>query len=147
MKQFLLMLGMATLISCSASQVPTKWSHLGIAEKGLVKVEKQTDENGLYAQYRGVSRDDLLRSISQSLVASGYVKVGTAFDGNVIGFTKGKDQLAVKVDQLDDTLYLAIFNEKGKEPLLHGVVFRKYVAGPGVSGEEAKARLLKELEK
>ena len=148
MKRFLLVLGIVLiLVSCSAVQLPARWSHLGITEKGLVRVEKETDANGLYLEYRGVSREELLDSVSESLVASGYVKVGTAFDATVLGFAKGSDKLAVKVDQFGPSLYLAIFNEKGKEPLLHGVVFGKYVEEPGASGKDAKAQLLEDLKK
>lgn len=142
---FLFALGVFIMAACSDPQLPKKWSDLRITKEGLVQVEKGTDENGFYVEYSGISREDLLRRVSQSLIASGYAHVSTAFDGKVIGFIKGEDKLAVKIDQFGDTLYLAIFNEKGKEPLLHGVVFGKYTTGPPVSGDKAKGILLKEL--
>ena len=109
-----LTLGISLLCECSTNEIPDKWKDLKITDKGLVEIEKETDENGLYLKYEGISRDDLLRNVSHSLVASNYKEVGTAFKGSVIGFIKGDDKLAVKIDQFDKTLYLAIFNEKGK---------------------------------
>jgi hypothetical protein len=76
--------------------------------------------------------------------AVGYQKYGEAFDGNVIGYARGTSQLAVKIDDLD-AQYLAIFNENGKEPLLHGVVFGRYALGEPVTGDQAKEALLNEL--
>jgi hypothetical protein len=51
----------------------------------------------------------------------------------------------MKIDQFGVKLFLAVFNEKGKDPLLHGVVFGKYKIGRTVSGDKAKEILLKEL--
>jgi hypothetical protein len=140
-----IMLGAMLVAACSSSKLPAKWEELGVSKEGLVKVESETDQNGLYLEYRGRSRESILDSATQSLTGAGYKKIGVAFDGEVLGFEKEKDQLAVKVDQFGDSFYLAIFNEHGKEPLLHGVVFGKYTLGPKVSGDEAKQQLLKEL--
>ena len=63
----------------------------------------------------------------------------------VKGFIKGNDKLAMKIDPFGVKLFLAVFNEKGKDPLLHGVVFGKNKIGRTVSGDKAKEILLKEL--
>lgn len=136
-------------LSCSSPdsqvQTPKKWIELGITTDGLVEVESNSDENGFYAKYAKTSREVLIKKISENLVAVGYKQVGTAFDGYVLGFAKGEDKLALKVDQFGEDLYLALFNEKGKEPLLHGVVFEKYSVGERVTGDEAKDMLRQEL--
>lgn len=35
-----------------------------------IGVIASTDENGFYLEYSGISRDDLLRSVSQSLISA-----------------------------------------------------------------------------
>jgi hypothetical protein len=146
MRFFLVIVLAIIMTSCSDPKVPTKWAELKITNEGFEKVEKETDQNGYYVIYSGISRDQLLKNVSQSLFAAGYKEVGTAFGGSVLGYAKDQDRLAVKIDQLDGKLYLAIFNENGKEPLLHGTVFGKYVATPVASKDEAKKALQKDLE-
>ena len=47
----------------------------------------------------------------------------------MLGFSAGDRQLAVKVDSLP-VLVLSVFDAQGKEPLLHGLCFGRYRAGP-----------------
>ncbi len=132
--------------ACSSQAIPPEWEELGIAGDGLVRVEKESDENGLYLEFRDRSRESLYESARKALERSGYTQSRVAFDGDVLGFERNDDQLVVKVDEFGGSSHLAIFNERGKDPLLHGVVFGKYTLGPKVSGEEAKKQLLQELE-
>ena len=138
---------LAALVACSAPPAPTQWRGIPVVKDNLVRVEDTTNPHGLYVEYKGISREALLQRTTASLLGAGYAKVSIAFDGNVLGFSKGTDQLAVKVDQFGETLYLAIFDEGGKEPLLHGVVFGKYKVGEVKSGPEATEMLRDELEK
>jgi len=127
------------MTACSSPPVPVKWRGISVVKTNLVRVEEATNSHGLYLEYKGLSRDVLLQRATASLLGAGYKKAGIAFDGTVLGFSKGTEQLAVKVDQFGETLYLAIFDEGGKEPLLHGVVFGKYtVSGVKPRPEAAK---------
>jgi len=58
----------------------------------LSSVEDATDEHGLYLEYKGAKREQLLKQIEENLLDGGYVKVGEAFDGAVLGFSKGEDK-------------------------------------------------------
>jgi hypothetical protein len=142
---FLITIGISLFCSCSSTKIPEKWDVLKITNKGLIEIEKETDENGLYLKFEGISRNDLLKNVKESLNAANYEEIGDAFEGRVIGFTNGEENLAVKIDQFDKTLYLAIFNENGKEPLLHRVVFGKYNVNRIASGEKAREMLNDEL--
>ena len=88
------------------------------------------DAHGYYADYAGADADNLWAKVTTALKAAGYADACTAFGGNVRGFAKGDDKLATKIDSLGGPLSLSIFDEQGKEPLLHGVCFGKYTAGP-----------------
>ncbi|WP_260295059.1 hypothetical protein [Sedimenticola hydrogenitrophicus] len=147
MKKLIIASGFLAMAAFAAPQLPANWANLNITDRGMVQVEKETDENGLYVEYKGLSREELLGSVVQALNRAGYVLVGTALDGVVAGFANGKERLALKIDQFGDSLFLAIFNEKGKEPLLHGMVFGQYTAKRAASGDQARELLLKGLEK
>lgn len=146
MKTLLYLLAMLTLVACS-SDVPSRWSFLQYPKEHLSAVGSSTNEHGIYIEYEGGSRVQLLQQVEAGLKAAGYVKVAEAFEGTVLGYSKGEDKLAIKVDQFGETLFLAVFDAQGMEPLLHGVVFGKYQLGEPTSGVKAKAQLLKELEK
>lgn len=139
-------LGAAALAACSPA-APTEWRGIPVVKDQLVKVEGDTNDHGLYAVYSGVSRAEVFQRTAAAMAGAGYTKVGEAFEGSVHGYTKGSEQLAVKVDQFGDQLFLAVFDAKGKEPLMHGVMFGKYQLGEKTTGQEAKDQLLKELAK
>lgn len=139
------LLGVLLLSACGPKEIPENWRYIKLPTAGFVRVEDNTDENGLYIEYQGASREELFRQVSAAMVAAGYSAHGEAFHGTVVGFQRGESQLAMKIDQFGESLYVAIFNEHGKEPLLHGVVFGRYTLGPEVSGEQARRSLLKEL--
>ena len=127
-----------------SNDVPKNWRDIVLPAAGFVRVEKESDENGLYVEYRDVSCEVLLAGVSSALVAAGYTRCGEALEGNVLGFEKGASQVAVRIDG-GETLYLAIFNENGVDPLLHGVVFGRYELGQTIEGEDARSMLFKEL--
>lgn len=143
---FISILGAAVVAACSPA-VPAEWRGIPVVKDQLVKVEGDTNEHGLYAVYSGVSRAEVFQRMAAAMAGAGYTKVGEAFEGSVHGYTKGAEQLAVKVDQFGDQLFLAVFDAKGKEPLVHGVMFGKYQLGEKTTGQEAKDQLLKELAK
>jgi hypothetical protein len=140
------LLGVLLLSACGSKDIPENWRYITLPTAGFVRVGDATDENGLYLEYQGVSREELFRQVSAALIAAGYSIHGEAFHGTVVGFERGESRLAMKIDQLDE-LYVAIFNEHGKEPLLHGVVFGRYILGPEVTGEKARQMLLEDLGK
>lgn len=109
--------------------IPAAWAPLNLPSSGLEVVSADTDEHGFYADYRGSDRQALLDEVSRRLVAAGYTQSCTAEDGYVLGFSKGERQLAAKVDAVG-VLMLSVFDESGKEPLLHGLCFGRYHAGP-----------------
>lgn len=138
---------LALCLSACSADIPYRWRSFPYPKEHLSKVEKETDDHGIYIEYSGVSREQLLKQVEANLIAAGYAKVGEEFSRTVLGFSKGEERLAVKVDQFDKKLFLAVFDAQGKEPLLHGVVFGKYKLGEVVTGSEAKDKLLNELGK
>jgi hypothetical protein len=125
--------GRATATSAAAAaDVPKRWADLRLPADGLKEVLARTDAHGYYAdyEYAGPDPSGLWAKVATALKAAGYAPACTAFDGNVRGFAKGGDKLAAKIDAFPGVLSLSIFDEQGKEPLLHGVCFGKYTAGP-----------------
>jgi hypothetical protein len=133
----------------STSAIPAAWSGLGIPTARLVRVLPESNEHGFYADYSG-SRELLLARIVDGLATAGYSRSCTALDGDVIGFSNGRRQLALKIDLLPEP-YLSLFDEQGKEPLLHGLCFGRYREGPwrtlSQAEKEELARSLEEDEK
>ena len=109
--------------------LPAAWAPLDLPTAGLVVVSPETNEHGFYADYRGSDRQALLDEVARRLVAKGFTRSCAAEDGYVLGFTKGGRQLAVKVDVIG-VLVLSVFDAKGKDPILHGLCFGRYRAGP-----------------
>ena len=89
-----------------------------------------TNEHGYYADHSGADAAALWAKVSTALRAAGYAPVCNVLDGRVRGFAKGDDKLTAKIDTFGDVLSLSIFDEQGKDPLLHGVCFGKYKLGP-----------------
>lgn len=146
MKGAFVLVTMLAVSGCSGGGLPARWSGLPVPEAGLVAVEDGTDQNGLYLEYRGWTVEQLFESVSHSLEAAGYVRTRSVLEGRVLGFEKNQERLAVKVDQFGSSLYVSIFNEAGKDPLLHGVVFGKYTLGETVTGDRAKEMFIREIE-
>lgn len=139
-----LALVLALVVGACSVDVPARWRALPYPKGKLSSVEETTDQHGLYLVYHRGDREQLLKEVETALMGAGYKNVGEALDGAVLGFAKGEDRLAVKVDQFGEKLYLAIFDEAGKEPLLHGVVFGKYRLGEAQTGADAKQQLIEE---
>ena len=122
------------------SAVPAEWLALGVPTAGLVRVLPESDEHGIYADYADREEAVLFDEVSRGLAAAGYSQVCTAVDGHVVGFSNGHRQLALKIDLLPEP-YLSLFDAEGKEPLLHGLCFGRYRAGPSrtLTQEEKEA--------
>lgn len=117
-------------LACRA-KVPDAWKELGLPDKGLKKVYDDTDDNGFYADYAGINAAILRKTVASALKVAGYSQACEAFNGAVVGYAKGEQRLAVKIDLLGDVIGLSVFNERGKERLIHGACFGKYKLGPG----------------
>jgi hypothetical protein len=124
--------GPAATATATAADVPKRWADLRLPTDRLKKVLARTDAHGYYAdyEYAGADQGGLWEKVATALKAAGYAPACTAFGGNVRGFAKGDDKLAAKIDAFPGVLSLSIFDEQGKEPLLHGVCFGKYQLGP-----------------
>ena len=118
--------------AAAATGVPKRWADLRLPTDGLKEVLARTDAHGYYAdhEYAGADLGGLWEKVATALKAAGYAPACTAFGGNVRGFAKGDDKLAAKIDAFPGVLSVSIFDEQGKDPLLHGVCFGKYTAGP-----------------
>ncbi len=128
------------------SDVPKAWSDVGVPAAGLLRVLPESDEHGFYADYAGRDRTALLAEVSRGLVKAGYSRSCTAIDGLVLGFSNGHHQLALKIDTLPE-LSLSLFDANGKEPLLHGLCFGRYRAGPWRTlSKEEKDALARDVE-
>jgi hypothetical protein len=119
---------------------------LNLPTEGMVRVLPESDEHGLYVDYCGKDRQLLLEDVSRRFVSAGYLQACTAEDGYVLGFSKGTETVAVKVDQVG-VLALSIFDEHGLDPILHGLCFGKYRAGPSHTRDaREKEELIRRLE-
>jgi hypothetical protein len=106
----------------------------------------ESNQHGFYAEYAGRDREALLAEASRGLLKAGYSQSCSAEEGYVLGFSKGSRQLALKIDLLPGP-FLSLFDEKGSEPLLHGLCFGKYRAGPPQElSQEEKEALIKDIE-
>ena len=137
--------GIAALASCASNSEPPIWQGISFPSAGFESVEGTSNEHGIYLVYHDLEYQDLFTELEQSLGQAGYSKVGEAFDGAVVGFVKERSEIAMKVDQFGSTFYVALFDEKGKEPILHKLVFGRAELGPKLTDEEAKAQILKDF--
>ncbi len=117
---------------------------MGLPTDSLVKVSEDTDEHGYYADYTGVTEQELKSRVEKAFDAAGFQYAGDAFDGLAWGYQSNEEKYAVKIEYTGSTLHLSVFSEKGIDPLIHGVVFSKYSEGEKITGEAAKEMLLKD---
>jgi hypothetical protein len=127
------------LLACSARKtspgpnqlqvVPEPWVKLVPAD-GLELVRKETNEHAFLADYRGCTAEQLLARVDRTFVGAGYKRTCTQFEGVVRGYTKGLENLLVKVDTFGSVQALLVGNERGPEPLLYGVCFKGYQLQP-----------------
>jgi hypothetical protein len=109
--------------------VPKRWADLHLPADGLQKVTADTNAHGYYAEYAGTEDAVLWQKLSAAMQAAGYAPACNVLDGRVRGFSKGSEKLVAKIDTIGGTL-LSLFDEKGSDPMLHGVCFGKYHLGP-----------------
>ena len=126
MKSLYLLLAAISLSACASIDMPAKWKGLGISTEGLVSIERDSDNNGLYAEYQGVDQTALFNRVSNTLLTDGYKKSGDAFDGTIVGYVKNGDRLAMKVEQIGSNVRLSIFDGNSRNRILHGIIFGKY---------------------
>jgi hypothetical protein len=119
-------------LSTSSAPLLKRWSALHLPQDGLQALQPQTNEHGYYADYAGADEAALWAKVSAAMTAEGYAPACHLFDGHVRGFAKGDDKLVAKIDTLG-VLALSIFDEQGKDALLHGVCFGKYQLGPATT--------------
>jgi hypothetical protein len=127
LRQVLLFLFAIAVAGCKR-KVPAPWSQLDLPTAGLKEIDPDTDEHGYYAEYARTDRDGLLAEMSERLRSAGYKPACTALEGTVLGFSRGEHNIALKVDAVPE-LWLSIFDEHGKNNLLHGVCFGRYQLG------------------
>jgi hypothetical protein len=116
--------------ACSrgSKNFPFPWSELKLPLENLIRVTKGSDQHSLYAEYADFPVENLEAEVRRRLTAVGYVPACELFDGSVQGFMRGDHQILVRIDSFgpNKLSYLAIFDEKGKENLLHGSCFGRY---------------------
>ena len=146
MRTLLTLLGFVGLASCSFVTTPPVWHGIQFPDRGFYDVEDNSNDHGLYLVYRDREHAELFASIEGALAKAGFTKVGVALEGRVVGYEKGDTRLAMKVDQIAERAYVAVFDRNGKEPLLHMLAFGEATVGETITGESARERLLKEVE-
>jgi hypothetical protein len=107
-----------------------RWTSLHLPTDSLKAVLPATNEHGYYADYAGRDEAALWAKVSGAMHTARYIPGCNVLDGRVRGFIRGEDKLAAKIDTFGDVLSLSIFDEQGKDPMLHGVCFGKYKLGP-----------------
>jgi hypothetical protein len=118
------------ILNSCAEKMPERWDFLAIPKSGLKKVHEQSDNNGLFVDYkRDISHVELLNGIDSALINSGYKLTCNELDGFVRGYASKEENLIVKIDLLD-CIALSIFNEKAGDALIYGVCFKGYKLMP-----------------
>ena len=146
MRITLLVAGLALLAAVGAAscrkraapgELPKRWAELQLPTEGLLKVDERTDEHTFAANYPGRSDAPLLAKVSAALRNAGYTPACNLFDGHVLGFAKGPDQLVVNTIRLgppmaprEGLLILKIVDQKSPEASMHGVCFGSVKLGP-----------------
>jgi hypothetical protein len=120
----------------AAIELPKRWAELRLPTDGLLKVDARTDEHNFSAHYPGLDDVPLLAKVSAALERAGYAPACNLFDGHVLGFAKGSDQLVAKVVRLgppmsppEGLLILKIADQKSPDASLHDVCFGKAKLG------------------
>jgi hypothetical protein len=118
-------------------ELPRRWAELQLPTDGLLKVDTRTDEHTFAAHYPGLSDAPLLAKVAAALERAGYVPACHLFDGHVLGFGKGSDQLVANTIRLAPPLappggmvILKIADQKSPEASMHDVCFGRVKLGP-----------------
>jgi hypothetical protein len=115
---------------CSHKKIPENWAKLGVPTQGLALVRDETNQDRFSADYRDSTADDLLGRVESGLVAAGYQRRCSQFEGRVRGYARADEQLLVKVDSFGPVQALSLGNRRGSDKLLFGVCFDGYRLGP-----------------
>ena len=118
-------------------ELPKRWAELHLPTDGMLKLDPRTDEHTFAANYPGRSDAPLLAKVAEALQRAGYSRGCTLFDGHVLGFSKGDDQLVVNTIRLapplappEGLLILKIVDQKAPEANIHDVCFGSVRLGP-----------------
>jgi len=106
-----------------------RWKELGVPQEGITLILSSSDEHGFFANYSGLEHGQLLQLVSEKLEAAGYEEACSIFDGRVVGFKKGEEELGVKVDLLGGEVGLSVFDSQSHEEMLLGLCFGRYSLG------------------
>jgi hypothetical protein len=115
-----------------------RWEELGVPQEGITLILESSDQHGFFANYIGVEHGQLLDAVSSQLEAAGYEEACSYLDGRLIGFTKGVEEIGVKVDLLGEEVGLSVFDSESHEKLLLGLCFGRYTVGEPVVIKEGK---------
>ncbi|MGI9220637.1 MAG: hypothetical protein ACR2QS_06325, partial [Woeseiaceae bacterium] len=132
--------------SYAQQETPAKWIDLGLPTDSLIGVSEDTDEHGYYADYEGITEQELKSRVEKVFIDAGFQYAGDAFGGLAWGYQNNEEKYAVKIEYTGDTLHLSVFTENGNDPLIHGVIFSKYTESKKISGDAAREILQKDLE-
>ena len=116
------------VIGCSPN-VPEQWVQIGIPQKGIAKIHKESDQNGFYAEYKGYTTKQLMEIVSANLAANGFSEVCDKTELGCKGFTRNEQEYILKIDGGLRTIGLSIANEHGDAPLFFGICFKGYELG------------------
>ena len=118
-------------------EMPKRWAELQLPTDGLLKVDSRTDGHTFAANYPGRSDAPLLAKVGAALERAGYTRACNLFDGHVLGFAKGGDQLVVNTIRLapplappEGLVILKIVDQKSLEATMHNVCFGSVKLGP-----------------
>lgn len=114
-------------------EIPERWRLLGMPSQDLVTVRTDTNQDRFVADYRDCSLEELARRVGGSLTAAGFRQTCSQFEGQVLGYSKGSENLLVKVDALGSTIALSVANQSGADKLLYGACFSGYEVRPAAS--------------
>jgi hypothetical protein len=128
--------GAASCKRAAPVELPKRWAELQLPADDLLGVDARTDEHMFSARYPGLSAAPLLAKVSAALQRAGYAPACNLFDGHVLGFVKGSDQLVANTMRLapplaprEGLLILKITDQKSPEASMHGLCFGKAKLG------------------
>lgn len=128
--------GAASCRKPAPADLPKRWAELHLPADDLLKVDARTDEHMFSANYPGLSDAPLLAKVSAALQRAGYAPACNLFDGHVLGFAKGSDQLVANTMRLapplaprEGLLILKITDQKSPEASMHNLCFGKAKLG------------------
>ena len=110
-------------------KVPEQWYKLGVPQNGIKKINKKSNQNGFYAEYKNFSPKDLMNKLTQNLESGGFTEICNKSDLGIKGFKKNEEKYVVKIDGGVGRTFLSIANENGDESIFYGICFKGYKLG------------------